>query len=79
MGAVVQPVGQRGEDALYDSTAMRSFAGIDLSVENVSDVIALLKFCRLRLQHGLTRDCSVCLPCRIMAACAESRTVQGYE
>src|SRR6187431_1764177 len=32
------------EDALYDSQAMRSFAGIDLSVEAVPDATTLLKF-----------------------------------
>jgi len=32
------------EDALYDSQAMRTFAGIDLSNESVPDATTLLKF-----------------------------------
>ncbi len=32
------------EDALYDSIAMRAFAGIDLAVENVPDAATLMKF-----------------------------------
>jgi transposase, IS5 family len=43
------------EDALYDSIAMRAFAGIDLTVENVPDATTLLKFRRLLLEHDLTR------------------------
>lgn len=43
------------EDALYDSIAMRAFAGIDLAIENVPDATTLLKFRRLLLEHGLTR------------------------
>jgi transposase, IS5 family len=43
------------EDALYDSIAMRTFAGIDLSRENVPDATTLLKFRRLLLEHDLTR------------------------
>jgi IS5 family transposase len=42
------------EDALYDSQAMRSFAGIDLSVEAVPDATTLLKFRHLLEAHGLT-------------------------
>jgi IS5 family transposase len=34
------------EDALYDSLALRAFAGIDLAVENVPDATTLLKFRR---------------------------------
>lgn len=42
------------EDAIYDSQAMRLFAGIDLSVEGVPDATTLLKF-RHRLEaHALT-------------------------
>ena len=42
------------EDALYDSQAMRTFAGLDLSVEAVPDATTLLKF-RHRLEaHELT-------------------------
>jgi len=43
------------EDALYDSIAMRTFAGIDLAVEDVPDATTLLKFRRLLLEHDLTR------------------------
>ena len=43
------------EDALYDSIAMRTFAGIDLAVESVPDATTLLKFRRLLVEHGLTR------------------------
>jgi len=43
------------EDALYDSIAMRAFAGIDLAVENAPDATTLLKFRRLLVEHGLTR------------------------
>ena len=43
------------EDALYDSIAMRAFAGIDLAVEDVPDATTLLKFRRLLVEHDLTR------------------------
>ena len=43
------------EDALYDSQAMRTFAGIDLSVEAVPDATTLLKFRHLLEAHDLTR------------------------
>jgi IS5 family transposase len=43
------------EDALYDSIAMRAFAGIDLARENVPDATTLLKFRRLLVEHELTR------------------------
>lgn len=43
------------EDALYDSIAMRAFAGIDLAVEDMPDATTLLKFRRLLLEHDLTR------------------------
>src|SRR6202034_209113 len=43
------------EDALYDSIAMRAFAGIDLAVENAPDATTLLKFRRLLVAHDLTR------------------------
>ncbi|ADG20745.1 IS5 family transposase [Paraburkholderia atlantica] len=42
------------EDALYDSIALRDFAGIDLAVENVPDATTLLKFRRLLIEHELT-------------------------
>jgi transposase, IS5 family len=41
------------EDALYDSQAMRTFAGIDLSVEAVPDATTLLKFRHLLEAHHL--------------------------
>ena len=43
------------EDALYYSVAMRTFAGIDLAVENAPDATMLLKFRRLLVEHHLTR------------------------
>jgi IS5 family transposase len=43
------------EDGLYDSIAMRTFAGIDLAVETVPDATTLLKFRRLLVEHDLTR------------------------
>ena len=42
------------EDALYDSQAMRTFAGIDLSVDAVRDATTLLKFRHLLEAHELT-------------------------
>jgi IS5 family transposase len=44
------------EDALYDSQAMRTFAGIDLSVEAVPDATTLLKFRHLLEAHDRTRQ-----------------------
>ena len=43
------------EDAIYDSQAMRNFAGIDLSSESVPDAITLLHFRHLLEKHALTR------------------------
>src|SRR5271170_319696 len=43
------------EDAIYDSQAMRTFAGIDLSVEAVPDATTLLKFRHLLERYELTR------------------------
>jgi len=43
------------EDALYDSQAMRTFAGIDLSVEAVPDATTLLKFRHVLEAHDLTQ------------------------
>lgn len=43
------------EDALYDSQALRSFAGIDLSAEAVPDATTLLKFRHLLERHALTQ------------------------
>src|SRR5271169_4377123 len=43
------------EDALYDSQALRTFAGIDLSVEQVPDATTLLKFRRLLEKYDLTK------------------------
>ena len=42
------------EDALYDSQALRTFAGIDLSVDAVPDATTLLKFRHLLEAHELT-------------------------
>lgn len=42
------------EDALYDSAALRAFAGIDLSAESVPDATTLLKFRHLLERHQLT-------------------------
>ena len=44
------------EDALYDSQAMRTFAGIDLGSEAVPDATTLLKFRHLLEAHDLTRQ-----------------------
>jgi len=41
------------EDALYDSQALRTFAGIDLSVENVPDATTLLNFRHLLERNDL--------------------------
>jgi IS5 family transposase len=41
------------EDALYDSQALRTFAGIDLSVEAVPDATTLLGFRHLLEEHAL--------------------------
>jgi IS5 family transposase len=43
------------EDALYDSQALRNFAGIDLSVESVPDATTLLGFRHLLEAQDLTR------------------------
>jgi IS5 family transposase len=43
------------EDTIYDSQAMRSFAGIDLGLESVPDATTLLKFRHLLEAHDLTR------------------------
>ena len=43
------------EDAIYDSQAMRTFAGIDLSVEAVPDATTLLNFRHLLEEHELTQ------------------------
>ncbi|CAB3775067.1 hypothetical protein LMG29542_08449 [Paraburkholderia humisilvae] len=43
------------EDPLDDSIAMRTFASIDLAVENAPDATTLLKFRRLLREHDLTR------------------------
>jgi len=43
------------EDTIYDSQAMRTFAGIDLSVESVPDATTLLHFRHLLEAHDLTR------------------------
>lgn len=43
------------EDAIYDSQAIRTFVGIDLSHEAAPDATTLLKFRRLLEAHGLTQ------------------------
>src|SRR6202049_2185295 len=43
------------EDALYDSQALRGFAGIDLSVAAVPDATTVLNFRHWLEQHDLTR------------------------
>ena len=43
------------EDTIYDSQAMRSFAGIDLGLESVPDATTLLKFRHLLETHELTK------------------------
>ena len=43
------------EDALYDSQALRTFAGLDLSAEAVPDATTLLKFRHLLEAHDLTQ------------------------
>jgi len=43
------------EDALYDSQALRTFAGLDLSVDPVPDATTLLKFRHLLEAHDLTQ------------------------
>src|SRR5215216_6566403 len=43
------------EDALYDSQALRFFAGIDLSTEDVPDATTLLNFRHLLERHELTK------------------------
>jgi IS5 family transposase len=43
------------EDALYDSQALRNFAGIDLSSEDVPDATTLLNFRHLLERHELSR------------------------
>src|SRR5471030_339452 len=42
------------EDAIYDSQAIRSFVGIDLTHESAPDATTLLKFRRLLEKHKLT-------------------------
>jgi len=43
------------EDALYDSQALRTFAGIDLNVESVPDATTLLNFRHLLEEKELTK------------------------
>jgi transposase, IS5 family len=43
------------EDALYDSQALRGFAGIELNRDPVPDATTLLKFRHWLEQHALTR------------------------
>jgi len=57
------------EDAIYDSQAIRSFVGIDLSRESAPDATTLLKFRRLLETHHLTE--------RIFAAINTLLAVKG--
>ena len=57
------------EDAIYDSQAIRSFVGIDLSRESAPDATTLLKFRRLLETHQLTE--------RIFAAINTRLAVKG--
>ena len=43
------------EDALYDSQALRGFAGIDLTVATVPDATTVLNFRHWLEEHDLTR------------------------
>ena len=43
------------EDALYDSQALRSFAGIDLAVATVPDATTVMNFRHWLEQHELTK------------------------
>jgi IS5 family transposase len=43
------------EDSVYDSQAVRTFVGVDLSRESAPDATTLLKFRRLLEQHQLTQ------------------------
>jgi len=54
------------EDAIYDSQALRNFAGIDLGSEAVPDATTLLHFRHLLEAHGLTR--------RKSCSCAKARS-----
>ena len=44
------------EDALYDSEAMRRFAGIDLESDDIPDETTILNFRHLLERHGLTEE-----------------------
>jgi IS5 family transposase len=44
------------EEALYDSQAMRGFAGIDLAVETVPDETTILNFRHWLERHDLSRS-----------------------
>lgn len=45
------------EEALYDSTSLRRFAGIDLGSEPLPCATTILRFCRLLQQHKLAEAC----------------------
>jgi transposase, IS5 family len=44
------------EEALYDSSSLRNFVGIDLDCEAVPDATTLLKFRRLLEEHKLAEQ-----------------------
>jgi transposase, IS5 family len=51
--AVVQPVGSGGEEALYESPALRRFAGVDLGRAPAPDESTILQFRPLLEKHDL--------------------------
>jgi IS5 family transposase len=53
---MVQSVGPGGEEALYDSAAMRRFVGIDLGREPVPDETTVCRFRHLLEAHDLGRQ-----------------------
>ena len=53
---MLRTVRRGGEDAIYDSQAIRAFIGIDLNREAAPDATTLLRFRRLLETHGLTQS-----------------------
>jgi hypothetical protein len=53
------------EESLYDSEAMRRFAGIELGDDRIPDETTILNFRHLLEKHQLPAVCAgECLPCR---------------
>src|SRR3954453_23044248 len=50
---LVQPLRRGGEDAIYDSYAMRRFMDLDFAIEQVPDATTLLHFRHLLERHTL--------------------------